>query len=319
LRRPDGIFTPCCVGDDGQDYSIFRSTDGRPRIATLPCVAAPLTENGDVQSRGLQPRALIVTTYGLYAREAGGWLSIGSLIKLMGEIGVEDPAVRSSISRLKRRGILLAEKVDGVAGYALSDQAREILREGDDRIFERRRAEADEGWLIVVFSVPESEREKRHLLRSRLIRLGFGTVSSGVWIAPVHVEAEARRVLERAELSEYVDLFRAEHVGFGQLREQVARWWDLEALETMYEDFVGVYGPVLAGWQRRRRVDAAAAFADYVRVLTHWRRLPYLDPGLTPELLPDEWSGAIAADVFFGLQERLAQAAHRHVEAVVGR
>jgi phenylacetic acid degradation operon negative regulatory protein len=277
----------------------------------------PLTEESDVQGRGIQPRALIVTTYGLYAREAGGWLSVGSLIKLMADVGVDEPAVRSSISRLKRRGILLAQKVDGVAGYALSDRARGILREGDHRIFERRRAQPDDGWLIAVFSVPEPEREKRHLLRSRLSWLGFGTVSSGVWIAPAHVEPEARQVLERAELAQYVDLFRSEHVGFGELREQVATWWDLEALERMYENFVVVYRPALARWRRRRRTDEAAAFADYVRVLTHWRRLPYLDPGLPPDLLPKDWRGAQAADTFFGLQERLAVAAHRHVEAIV--
>ena len=53
-----------------------------------------------------QPRALIVTIYGLYARETGGWLSVAALIRLMAELGVDEAAVRSSISRLKQRGIL---------------------------------------------------------------------------------------------------------------------------------------------------------------------------------------------------------------------
>jgi phenylacetic acid degradation operon negative regulatory protein len=74
---------------------------------------------------------------------------------------------------------------------------------------------------------------------------------------------------------------------------------------------------VLAGWKARRsRDDEGEAFADYVRVLTAWRRLPYLDPGLAPELLPRKWSGATAADLFFALQRRLEAPAHRHVEAV---
>jgi phenylacetic acid degradation operon negative regulatory protein len=270
------------------------------------------------QGRGTQPRALIVTIYGLYAREAGGWLSVAALIRLMATVGVEEPAVRSSISRLKRRGILVAEKVGGVAGYALSEQARAILLEGDRRIFERPRAAADDGWLLAVFSVPESERDKRHQLRSRLAWLGFGTVASGVWIAPVHVEPEARDVLVSSGLSEYVDLFRAEYVAFHPERHEVASWWDLDGLERMYEEFVAEHGPVLARWRRRRRTDDAVAFADYVQVLTHWRRLPYLDPGLPAELLPDRWRGSQAADIFFELSERLSAAAHRHVEAVTG-
>ena len=80
---------------------------------------------------GAQPRQLIVTVYGLYARAEGGWMSVASLISLLTDLGVDEPAVRSSISRLKRRGILHAGRRDGAAGYALSDEALAILREGD--------------------------------------------------------------------------------------------------------------------------------------------------------------------------------------------
>lgn len=270
------------------------------------------------QSRGLQPRALIVTIYGLYARDVGGWLSVGALIRLMGGLGVEEPAVRSSISRLKRRGILEARRIEGVAGYALSEHAREILAEGDRRIFERPRADARDGWVMAVFSVPETERQKRHTLRSRLSWLGFGTVAAGVWIAPAHLEDETRDVLERYDLAPYVRLFRADFLGFGDVREQVRSWWDIEGLEKLYAEFVTAQSPVLARWRRRRVDDDEAAFADYVRTLTFWRRLPFLDPGLAPELLPRPWQGARAADTFFALQERLSDAARRHVASETG-
>ena len=61
-----------------------------------------------------------------------------------------------------------------------------------------------------------------------------------------------------------------------------------------------------------------AAFGDYVRALTDWRRLPYLDPGLPAELLPDGWAGVRAADVFFALRSRLAEPASAHVRRVLG-
>ena len=269
-----------------------------------------------VLAKGQQPRALIVTLYGLYAREAGGWLSVRALITLLAEVDVDAQAVRSAISRLKRRGMLVAHKADGLAGYALSEHGREVLLEGDRRIFQRPRADRDDHWLMAVFSVPESAREKRHRLRSRLSWLGFGTVSSGVWIAPAHLEDEARDVLENAGLAEYVDLFRAEHAGFRPLSGQVAQWWDLDDLERMYADFVASYRPVRDTWRSRRRTDDASAFADYLQLLTSWRRLPYLDPGLAAELLPEGWRGAEAAEIFFELHERLAPVAHLHVETV---
>jgi phenylacetic acid degradation operon negative regulatory protein len=268
------------------------------------------------ESRGLQPRALIVTIYGLYAREAGGWLSVGSLIQLLAEIGVDESAVRSSISRLKRRGLLEPLRVSGAAGYALSDRARVILDEGDRRIFERPRATFEDGWILAVFSVPESERQKRHTLRSRLTWLGFGTVSPGVWIAPGHLAAETRDVLERHELSGYVDLFRADYLGFGEVALAVRSWWDLDGLQRLFDEFLNAHTPTLTRWRRRVPGDDGEAFADYVRTLTAWRRLPFLDPGLSPELLPRGWSGVAAADLFFELRERLADPAHTHVEAI---
>ena len=267
-------------------------------------------------ARGHQPRALIVTLYGLYARETGGWLSVSSIVRLMGELGVEEPAVRSSISRLKRRGILDARRLDSAAGYALSQQAWEILAEGDRRIFERRRAAADEGWVLAVFSVPESEREKRHQLRSRLAWLGFGTVTAGVWIAPAHIEAEARDVLRRAGLDPYVDLFEGDYRYFADVAERVPRWWDLDRLQQLYAQFTGEYGPVLSRYRRRRRVEAAEAFRDYITVLTDWRRLPYSDPGLALGLLPPRWQGVEAADTFFELRTRLAAPARAFVTMV---
>jgi phenylacetic acid degradation operon negative regulatory protein len=265
-----------------------------------------------------RPRALIVTIYGLYARESGGWVSVSSLIMLMRELGVEEPAVRSSISRLKRRGILVAERQQGQAGYALSERAREILEEGDRRIFERPRATLEDGWVVAVFSVPESERRQRHMLRSRLAWLGFGTVSAGVWIAPRHLEDETRDVLERYELSPYVDLFSGSYLGFADLAAEVAQWWDLDSLQELYESFHATYTPVLRRWKRRNGVDGAEAFADYVRALTAWRHLPFLDPGLPPELLPKRWKGASAADLFAELRDRLEAPAHDYARNVVG-
>ena len=263
----------------------------------------------------VQPRALIVSIYGLYAREAGGWLSVASLIRLMAELGVDEAAVRSSISRLKQRAILEPRRRGAAAGYELSRLGRDILAEGDRRIFDRPRARPDDGWLLVVFSVPETERRRRHALRSRLTWLGFGTVSAGVWIAPGHLAGETAQVLERAGLSGYVSLFRADYLAFGDLREQVVRWWDTGRLQRLYQDFLDSAGPVLARWEGAGLADGEA-FADYVRTLTAWRRLPFLDPGLPAELLPEGWNGLRADAAFAALRDRLGGPARAHVLAV---
>ena len=198
------------------------------------------------------PRQLILTLYGLYARDEHNWLSVSAVVRLMGDLGVDSAGVRSSISRLKRRGVLRAMKMDGAAGYALSDDALELLREGDVRIFSRQRAVEADGLVMVVFSIPESERDKRHLLRSTLVSMGFGTVSPGVWVAPGLLHDEVARTLEHQGLASFVDLFRARYDGFGSLRDRVGEWWDLPAIEKEYAEFLAKYAGAHARWKSSR-------------------------------------------------------------------
>ncbi|MFJ6718820.1 MULTISPECIES: PaaX family transcriptional regulator C-terminal domain-containing protein [unclassified Streptomyces] len=250
------------------------------------------------------PRSLIVTFYGAYGRAFDGPVPVSALIRLLGAVGVDAPSVRSSVSRLKRRGFLLpARAADGSAGYELSEEARQLLEDGDRRIYGSPRWSRE--WLVAVFSVPEQERHKRHLLRSRLARLGFGSVAPGVWIAPAHLYEETGRTMERLLLTPYVELFRGAHLGFAPTAEAVARWWDLTTLAKQHEEFLDRHEPELRALQSGPEPTQEQAYRRYLQALDSWRRLPYSDPGLPPELLPADWPGDRAAAVFAELHARL--------------
>ncbi|MBT2457847.1 PaaX family transcriptional regulator C-terminal domain-containing protein [Streptomyces sp. ISL-86] len=250
------------------------------------------------------PRSLIVTFYGAYGRAFEGPVPVSALIRLLGAAGVDAPSVRSSVSRLKRRGFLLpARTADGSAAYDLSEEARQLLEDGDRRIYGA--SNVSEEWLVAVFSVPEQERHKRHLLRSRLARLGFGNVAPGVWIAPAHLAEETGHTLARLHLTAYVELFRGAHLGFAPTAEAVARWWDLTALAKQHEEFLDLHEPALRALQSGPKPTPEEAYRGYLLALDSWRRLPYADPGLPRELLPADWPGDRAAAVFTELHERL--------------
>jgi len=265
------------------------------------------------------PGSLILTFYGAYGRRAGGSVPVAALIRLLGAVGVDAPSVRSAVSRLKRRGLLVAEQAGSrSAGYAPSEATRQLLQDGDRRIYDRPRPDADGSWLLAVFSVPESERRRRHVLRSRLARLGFGNAAPGVWIAPAHLEEETRHTLRRLELDAYVDLFCGTHTGFTPTREAVARWWDLETIAELHRAFLEAHEPVLQSWSRRRGdVLPRDAYRDYLPALDAWRRLPYADPGLPPSLLPAGWPGERAAEVFAALDTRLRAPGAVHADELL--
>jgi phenylacetic acid degradation operon negative regulatory protein len=238
-----------------------------------------------------------MTFFGAFLRRLGGWIAVADLIALMGELDLDAQAVRSSVSRLKRRGVIESERRDGAAGYRLTERGEAILRAGDARIYGHTRgvAAAPRGgpaWLLVVFSIPEAQRAVRHRLRAGLTGLGLGTVAPAVWIAPAHLRYEVERLVAELEVSDRVELFAADPL------TDPTRYWDLDALTAEYERY-------LAEWESRP-VDG---FADYIRHLDDWRRIPFHDPGLP---LP---VAERARKVFAELDARLAPPAWRRVRA----
>jgi phenylacetic acid degradation operon negative regulatory protein len=258
------------------------------------------------------PRSLLMTFFGAFLRRLGGRIAVADLVALMGDLDLDEQAVRSAVSRLKRRGVIAPERLAGAAGYRLTPRGAAILEAGDARIFGRNGTQRG-GWLLVVFSIPEARRALRHKLRTRLQWLGLGTVAAGVWIAPAHAEAEVRRTVADLGVEGHVELFRGDHLGSG---DAIAEWWDLDAIAAEYRAYVAAWEPALAG---DGRPSGAAAFAGHVRQLDAWRRIPFHDPGLPASALPADWPGGHAWAVFRALDRRLSRAALRHVEARVGR
>lgn len=271
---------------------------------------------------------LIMTIYGLYAREEGGALPVAALIRLLGDLGIEQAGVRSSVSRMKRRGILESRKDGATAQYALSPLSLEIIVEGDARIYSPKRADVADRWLLIVFSIPETERGKRHTLRSQLTHMGFGAVAPGVWIAPAALYSETSNRLVRLGLAPYVELFSVDNLTPAQMAAKVDDWWDLPSLDALYQGFVEQYASMRDAWLSRIGANAAMpthersdvcrqAFIDYVYMFTQWRRMPFLDPGLPLELLPERWSGVLAEKVFSDIHLAIGPLAHEYVHGII--
>ncbi len=265
------------------------------------------------------PGSLIVTFYGAYGRvPTAGTVPVAELIRLLGAVGVDAPSVRSAVSRLKRRGLLVADRArqQGAAGYAPSPDARQLLDDGDRRVYAAARRRTTSGWLLAVFSVPESEAAEapRAALpagRARLRQRGARASGS----RPAHLDEETRHTLERLRLDPYVDLFRGDAPGLRGDGEAVARWWDLDAIAKLHEAFLDRHEPVLHAWSRRATPRPEEAYRDYLLALDAWRRLPYADPGLPTALLP----GGLAGRALGGGLPRAARAAAGRGGDVRGR
>lgn len=253
----------------------------------------------DMVSRPGSAVSLLRTVVGLYLRQAGGWMPTDAYVALLGALGVPVPQARTALSRVKQRGLLTAETHDGVPGLALAPGAAAMLARGDRRIHEPRSMAADGEWCLIVFSLPESMRDARHQLRKQLRWIGCGAVESGVWICPDFLRNEVEDVVAALGLSEHVVLFTARGLPAGPVAAgQVGRWWDLDAIAQLHREFITSQSPVPGD-----SPGPAESFAAYVGCIDAWRVIPYLDPGLPAELLPEDWPGPECVALFLSIRE----------------
>ncbi|MFH5877694.1 PaaX family transcriptional regulator C-terminal domain-containing protein [Arthrobacter sp. NA-172] len=254
----------------------------------------------DMDSRPGSTTSLLRTVIGLYVRDAGGWMATRHIIALMEALGVTAAVSRTALSRLKKKEIILPQLRHGVPGFAVTEGAAAMLARGDRRIFNPRFMTAKDRWCLVSFSIPETEREKRHQLRRRLHWIGCGTVAAGLWICPDSLRDEVEEILEDLELRSLATVFVTDTplVG-GDLRDAASAWWDLDALAELHRDFVRHHDSVSdARTSAPSGSPSAETFASYVRCIDRWRIIPYLDPGLPPEFLPEDWPGMAGIALF---------------------
>ena len=255
--------------------------------------------------------SLLRSLLGAHVRRLGGSIAAADLVTLLGAAGCSESGVRTALSRLKTRGTLLADR----GRYRLSPAALRDLERGDRRIYGYHPMAADDPWMVVLFSVPESDRPVRHRLRTELTRLGCGAVAPGSWVGPGHLADEAVEVLTEQDLIGYVTVFRTARPVVAA--DRAAGWWDLDGLARRHRAFLDAMGPV-----DRRWADGGGtveqAFVDHLHLVDAWRELPYLDPGLPEPLLPPGWPGRDGVALFARLNRRLEPQAREHARAVVG-
>ena len=70
----------------------------------------------------------------------------------------------------------------------------------------------DKKWRIVIFDIPEKEREKRNLLRNLLKILNFKKLQASVWISPFDYKKEIKEWAKFYKVVQYIDFILAQQI-----------------------------------------------------------------------------------------------------------
>lgn len=262
---------------------------------------------------------MIFTLYGDYISHYGSKIWIGSLIRLLSEFGHNDQSVRAAISRMNKQGWVQSEKIGNKSYYSLTERGQKRIDEAAKRIFKLIPEKWDGQWRILMYTIPEEIRSIRDELRKELVWSGFGTLSNSCWVSANNLEKQVFDLIEKYNISNYVDFFIANYAGPDENSRLVEKSWNLQEINSKYQEFISEYSQkyiIAKNMIQKGNMSDAECFVERTKLVHEYRKFLFVDPGLPEELLPEKWLGSHAASLFSDYYKELAEPASRFFESV---
>ncbi|MGZ4111708.1 MAG: phenylacetic acid degradation operon negative regulatory protein PaaX [Tumebacillaceae bacterium] len=268
----------------------------------------------------MKPQSMLFTIYGEYVRHYGSEIWVGSLTRLMGEFGLTEQAVRAAISRMQRQGWLTSRKIGNRSYYSMSPRGQKRLNEAAERIY-KHDAECWNGkWCIASYNIPEERRNLRDQFRKELAYLGFGMLTNSTWLSPNDLRDKVREITDSHDITNYVEIFHSEHMGWSEPKKLVEKCWNLDEINSAYKEFIETYQPQyeahLAMVRTQQDIPESRCFVEKTQLVHQYRKFLFIDPDLPEELLPELWLGREADQLFSEYYELLHPCAVNFFETV---
>jgi phenylacetic acid degradation operon negative regulatory protein len=269
----------------------------------------------------IRPKAAMLTLYGDYVRHRSAEIGIGSLIELLSNFDLSSQSVRSAVLRMCRAGLLKVRHNGKKSYYSLTEESIRLLKEGEQRIFDRNNFSWNGSWSIVVYSIPEEKRESRDILRQELTWMGYGPLGTSTWISPHDSSKLVERLANKLGIKEYMQVFQARYMGFSNPKTVISHCWDINRIHKRYADFITEHRRKLDEYKKRlkngKSIYPSEYFAERFMLIHEYRRLPYIDPDLPEELLPKNWLRSEASALFTEYHDMLAEKANKYFDLVL--
>ncbi|MEU6141605.1 PaaX family transcriptional regulator C-terminal domain-containing protein [Streptomyces sp. NPDC047081] len=261
------------------------------------------TADGGSQPR---PQSLMLAFFGNHVLEQGDLcVYSGSIIEVLGRVGVGEQAVRSTLTRMVNRGLLQRKREGRRMYFGLTPQATAVLHDGRNRVWRQGAVndDWDGSWTLLGFSLPDSWKRQRHDLRSQLTWSGFGALYSGLWIAPGHVDVTS--IVAELGLAAHVKIFHAQADQATDIELMISDTWDLESIAARYVTFD-------KRWTAHLGADSGEdPIGTRLLLVSEWLGTIRTDPRLPARHLPPAWPARAAQETFRKVADQTAEPAAR--------
>jgi phenylacetic acid degradation operon negative regulatory protein len=251
-------------------------------------------------------RSLLLSFLGEFLLPWGRPVWAGSVIAALGLVDVDEAAARQAITRARTDGWITSTPVGRRGRLALTAEGAQLLREGNDRIWEfaRNSGRWDGRITLLTLTTTGLTNALREEVRTRLRWSGFGQLSPATYMSfDEHAEDNAVIALTDLGMADRAASFRGEPGKIGDLRALVEQAWDLAGIAAAHRAFVADAYALLD--------QGTDPFVARFRLTHAWRHLPLTDPGLPRDYAPAAAAGERPAEVFLRLYARFEGPADR--------
>lgn len=271
-----------------------------------------------LEQRPARANSLIITIYGDFIAPHGGTIWLGSVIKLVEPLGLNERVVRTSVYRLSQEKWLVSQQIGRKSYYSLTASGRKRFENAYRRIYYAPQDTWNGEWSMVL--LPSSlTASQRDALRKELIWAGYGTVAPGVLAHPANDTDDLLSILQETGTHNKVVTLKATSLGAlnsKPLQDMVHECWNLDAIATTYRAFSDRLRPALRALRSARDLDPEQCFMVQTLVMHDFRRALLHDPLLPPQLLPRDWSGGIARELCAELYRLTYPLALQHLQQI---
>ena len=263
-----------------------------------------------------QPRArsLIFDILGDCRRAGATEIRLKLLVQLGELVGIAPENMRVLVARMREEGWFEVRRDGRESIYTFTPRTLQLIEEGRQRIFRSEPSTWDGSWSLVIYTVPETDRPTREQLRRDLSWLGFGPLAPATWVSPFRLldrVADLGAALPNAKL----DLLTMRSSGLAADRSIAERCWELDSLNEEYAAFIRALRLRMVK-ARTKDLEPTAAFTQRIRLVHEYRRFPYRDPGLPPDLQPPGWLGDEGRELFVEAHKTLARGAEEYFAGI---
>ena len=240
--------------------------------------------------------SLLMTVYGDAIAPHGGTLWLGSLIRLVAPLGLNDRVVRTCVFRLSRENWLRVQTEGRRSHYRLTTLGLRRFEAAWRRIYHRPIDDWSGNWHLVLLPAM-LKGARREALRKELQWIGYGALASGVLAHPAPDLVTLHEILRETGTHDDVVIMQAltpDPSSGRPLKALVHDCWNLETISAQYRRFIDGFRPILQALQQADAPDARQCFLIQTLLMHAFRRTLLHDPQLPARLLPADWSGGTA-------------------------